>query len=42
MVAWYKVTFMVDGKAVYTEKLELGLIEVKLLEQEIGAVVERI
>jgi hypothetical protein len=42
MVCFYKISYVVDGKVVYSEKLELGPTEVEVLEQELGLVVERI
>jgi hypothetical protein len=41
MVATYKITYVVDGKAVYTDKVELGPTEVDVLQKELGLVVER-
>ncbi len=42
MVATYKITYVVDGKAVYTDKVELGPTEVSVLENELGLIVERV
>ena len=41
MVATYKITYLVDGKAIYTDKVELGPTEVAVLQNELGLVVER-
>ena len=42
MVATYKITYLVDGKAIYTDKVELGPTEVEVLENELGLIVERV
>ena len=42
MVATYKITYVVDGHVVYTDRVELGPTEVEVLEKELGLVVERI
>ena len=42
MVATYKITYVVEGKIIYTDKIELGPTEVEVLEKELGLVVEKI
>ena len=36
----YKITYVVDGKAVYTDSITLLPSEAKILESELGLVVE--
>lgn len=42
MVATYKISYVVDGKVVYSDRVELGPTEVSVLENELGLVVEKI
>lgn len=41
MVHTYKISYVVDGKVIYTDKIELGPTEVAVLQNELGLVVER-
>ena len=41
MVQIYNISYVVDGKVVYTDKVELGPTEVAILQSELGLVVER-
>ena len=40
MVRMYKISYVVDGKVVYSDKVELGPTEVSVLENELGLIVE--
>jgi hypothetical protein len=41
MVQTYKISYVVEGKVVYTDKVDLGPTEVAVLQSELGLVVER-
>lgn len=41
MVQTYKISYIVEGKVVYTDKVDLGPTEVAVLQSELGLVVER-
>ena len=41
MVQTYKISYVVEGKIVYTDKVDLGPTEVAVLQSELGLVVER-
>lgn len=41
MVQTYKISYVVEGKVIYTDKVDLGPTEVAVLQSEIGLVVER-
>ena len=41
MIHTYKISYVVDGKIIYTDKVELGPTEVAVLQTEVGLVVER-
>lgn len=41
MVQTYKISYVVEGKVIYTDKVDLGPTEVAVLQSEIGLVLER-
>ena len=42
MVATYKISYVVEGRIVYSDEVELGPTEVSVLENELGLILERI
>ena len=42
MVQTYKISYIVEGKVVYTDKVDLGPTEVHALENESGLIIEKI
>ena len=41
MVQTYKISYVVEGKIIYTDKVDLGPTEVAVLQNELGLVIER-